>query len=174
LKELPGLVRTATVDDAVAIARVHAASWAAAAGRAAGTLRNPAAVAEWKTRLRERPTEMHVLEMGGELLGFAWAGQSPDPDAVPGKTAELFALYVTPEAWGRGVGRRLWHATRRRLEEEGFSEITLWVIEANFRARALYERFGFAHENAMRRDVEFRGEVMPEVRYRMALRRPDH
>jgi ribosomal protein S18 acetylase RimI-like enzyme len=172
LKEIPGLVRAATTDDAVAIARVHAASWAAAIGRAAGTQREASAVAQWKARLRERPTETLVLEMGGELLGFSWAGQSPDPDAVPGRTAELFALYVTPEAWGRGAGRRLWQATRRRLIEESFTEITLWVIEANFRARAIYERLGFAHENAMRRDVEFGGETMPEVRYRMALRRP--
>jgi ribosomal protein S18 acetylase RimI-like enzyme len=172
LKELSGLVRAATPEDAVAIARVHAASWAAAVGRAAGTLREVAAVAEWKARLRERPTDTLVLEVGGELLGFSWAGQSPDPDAVPGRTAELFALYVVPEAWGRGAGRRLWHATRRRLMEEGFSEVTLWVMEANFRARALYERLGFAHENAMRRDFDFGGEMAPEVRYRMALRHP--
>jgi ribosomal protein S18 acetylase RimI-like enzyme len=172
LTEIPGLVRAATADDAAAIARVHAASWAAAVGRAAGRQREAAAVAQWKARLRERPSDTLVLEMGGELLGFSWAGQSPDADGVPGRTAELFALYVTPEAWGRGAGRRLWQATRQRLLEEGFTEITLWVIEANFRARAIYERLGFAHENAMRRDVEFGGETMPEVRYRMALRRP--
>ena len=44
------------------------------------------------------------------------------------------------------------------------------IMEANFRARALYERFGFAHENALHRDTDFGGEIMPEVRYRMALK----
>ena len=170
LKELPGIIRPATPADAVALARVHAASWGAAISRRAGA---PASVslAEWKTRLKESPEQTLLLEMGGELLGFATAGQSPDEDARPGVTAELFALYVAPDEWGRGAGRRLWFATKGRLQDEGFTEVTLWVLEANFRARSLYERFGFAHENGKAREVEYGGETMREVRYRMALKR---
>ena len=171
MKELTGVIRTATPADAVAIARVHAASWRSAIGRVAESPRGATAVAEWKEKLRAMAGSTLLLEVGGELLGFATAGQSEDEDAEPGRTAELFALYVIPEAWSRGAGRRLWHATRRRLQEEGFAEVRLWVMEANFRARALYERFGFAHENALHRDADFGGETMSEVRYRMALRR---
>jgi ribosomal protein S18 acetylase RimI-like enzyme len=171
LKELTGIIRAATPADAVAIARVHAASWRSAIGRSAESPAGAAAVAEWKNKLRAMAGSTLLLEVGGELLGFATAGQSPDEDAEAGHTAELFALYVVPEAWSRGAGRRLWHATKRRLQEEGFGEVRLWVMEANFRARALYERFGFAHENALHRDTDFAGEIMPEVRYRMALKR---
>jgi ribosomal protein S18 acetylase RimI-like enzyme len=169
LKEQQGVIRTATAADAVAIARVHAASWRAAVGRSADPPAGTAAVADWKARLRDMPGSTLLFEVGGELLGFASAGQSRDADAVPGKTAELFALYISPDTWGRGAGRRLWFATRQRLQDEGFAEVRLWVMEANFRARALYERFGFAHENGREREVEFGGDRMPEVRYRMAL-----
>lgn len=170
MSEQPGALRTATAEDAEAIARVHAESWRAAVGRGAALPRGITA-ADWKARLEEMPGSTLLLEVGDDLLGFASAGQSEDPDAKPKSTAELFALYVSPEMWGRGAGRQLWFAVRRRLQEEGFTEVTLWVMEANFRARALYERFGFAHENAMEREVEFGSERLREVRYRLALTR---
>lgn len=169
VKDQQGVIRSASVADAVAIARVHAASWRAAVGRSADPPTGTAAVADWKARLREMPGSTLLLEVGGELLGFASAGQSRDGDAIPGKTAELYALYISPDTWGRGAGRRLWYATRQRLQDEGFAEVRLWVMEANFRARSLYERFGFAHENGLEREVEFGGDRMAEVRYRMPL-----
>lgn len=45
----------------------------------------------------------------GQIRGFATTAPSRDSDTAD--TGELYALYVDPEHWGRGYGRRWW---RRR------------------------------------------------------------
>jgi GNAT superfamily N-acetyltransferase len=55
---------------------------------------------------------------------------------------QLNALYVLPDEWGSGVGSRLHDAAVAKLGELG-PEARLWVLEANTRARAFYERRGW-------------------------------
>jgi RimJ/RimL family protein N-acetyltransferase len=43
----------------------------------------------------------------------------------------------------------------------------LWVIEANIRGRRFYERLGWTADGA-RQPIDFDGELVDEVRYRMA------
>ena len=52
-------------------------------------------------------------------------------------------LFVAPEARGRGVGTALIDALCREAARRGYQAIRLEVIDANPRARALYEREGF-------------------------------
>jgi GNAT superfamily N-acetyltransferase len=73
--------------------------------------------------------------------GEAWLWED---DAARGfailRGDELSHLYVEPGAFGRGIGSALLeHVTERR--PAGF---TLWVFQANERARAFYERHGLA------------------------------
>src|SRR4029450_11398219 len=42
-----------------------------------------------------------VVERGGEVVGFAAVGPSPDP---PG-AGELYAINLDPDHWGAGTGR---------------------------------------------------------------------
>ncbi len=56
------------------------------------------------------------------------------------------AIYVAPEVVGSGVGRDLLARGERSLAELGFTEATLWVFEANARARRFYARNGWAEE----------------------------
>jgi ribosomal protein S18 acetylase RimI-like enzyme len=51
---------------------------------------------------------------------------------------ELSHLYVSPDAFGRGIGSALLDRTKERLPD-GF---TLWVFQQNWRARRFYERHG--------------------------------
>jgi GNAT superfamily N-acetyltransferase len=51
--------------------------------------------------------------------------------------------YVAPSARGTGVGRALMSATEVLAVELGCCKLTLEVQERNFRARKLYEEFGF-------------------------------
>jgi GNAT superfamily N-acetyltransferase len=54
------------------------------------------------------------------------------------------------------------------LRDRGFREATLWVIEANPRARRFYEREGW-HPDGVERREEI-GEVeVTEVRYRRGI-----
>lgn len=55
----------------------------------------------------------------------------------------LDGLFVAPEARGRGVGTRLLEAISAEAAARGYAEVRLDVIDANTRARALYERLGF-------------------------------
>lgn len=65
------------------------------------------------------------------LLGFcAWSGDSLD------------ALYVEPDAAGRGIGRRLLEAAADTRQ--------LWVMAANTKARSFYERNGWAASGVTR------------------------
>ena len=52
-------------------------------------------------------------------------------------------IAVAPEARGRGVGTALIDALCREAARRGYQAIRLEVIDANPRARALYEREGF-------------------------------
>ncbi len=75
------------------------------------------------------------------------------------KGDELDALYVSPEAQGRGVGSRLF-AEVIEQPPEGF---TFWCFQHNRRARRFYERRGC---RAVRfTDGAGNEERMPDVLY---------
>ena len=65
-------------------------------------------------------------------------------------------LAVARAAEGRGVGRALLAAAEAWTRERGWRKLTLNVFETNVRARAVYERAGFAPET--RRYVKWIGE----------------
>lgn len=52
-------------------------------------------------------------------------------------------IFVDPKARGKGVGSTLLKSIVTEARRRGYDEVRLDVIDANPRARALYERFGF-------------------------------
>jgi ribosomal protein S18 acetylase RimI-like enzyme len=75
--------------------------------------------------------------------------------------AHVCRLYVDPGYWGRGIGRRLHDAALEHLRAGGQGVVALWVLEANTRARSMYERWGW-------RSTPDRQTVYPgvdEIRY---------
>ena len=56
-----------------------------------------------------------------------------------------------------------------RAHEKGFSEVTLWVLHANQRARKFYEKFGFVLDGSEKEDNRWIDFVIREVRYRKPL-----
>ena len=63
-------------------------------------------------------------------------------DSVPSGWA-LSRLYVRPASWGGGLGAALHDAALDEARDLGTSELNLWVLEANHRARQMYERRGW-------------------------------
>lgn len=53
-------------------------------------------------------------------------------------------LCVAREARGHGIGSRLVEAICAEAHRRGFAEVRLDVVDTNWRAKALYERLGFA------------------------------
>ena len=136
------LLRPARAGDAEAGAALHRACWREVYGplvdpaRLEAKLADPAGwVAAWQRQLEVGPPRT-VAVAGDELVGFAVAGPTRDPQApVP---TELYALYVRAAWWGTGVGDALMAAAVPP------GPCWLFVLEGNARAQAFYRRHGFA------------------------------
>ena len=113
-----------------------------------------------------RASATMVATEDGQICGFATTMPARDSD-VP-EYAELAALYVDPEWWGRGVGRALMHAARNRLLDQGFRDAVLWLSAGNARADRFYRIDGWAPDGLSRRDTVW-GVTVDEVRYRRHL-----
>lgn len=168
-------VRSATLADAPAITRVRVHTWQVGyahifpndALEALSNEREPV----WRRALiADPPARTHTLvaDEAGRVTGFAQLGparlESDDSESI----GELFAIYVLPEASGRGIGQALMAEALNRLRGGGFSEAILWVLEDNLRTRRFYERSGW-HEDGGIKDEELLATRVRELRYRIAL-----
>ena len=83
-----------------------------------------------------------LAEVAAPLAGVA-ALLSPSP--VTGLAGwHLVSMWVSPAARGQGLADRLIAAVCDLARERGAAEIELWVTLGNDRARAFYQRNGFA------------------------------
>lgn len=112
-----------------------------------------------------QPATLVAVE-GGQICGFATTAPARDSDGKD--CGELWALYVDPAHWGRGIGAALVSAARTRLLELGFRHAVLWVMAGNTRAEPFYRLDGWAPDG-LRRTESVWGAVVDELRYRRAL-----
>jgi ribosomal protein S18 acetylase RimI-like enzyme len=167
-------VRAATVSDAKQVADIHVRSWQAAH---AGLLPQ-----EYLDSLRAtRPTEWQEILVASdwpksgvllvapekEVIGYAEFGPTRDDGEDRAQVAEIRDIYLVPEAWGKGIGKRLMSTAIARLGSAGYSQVTLWVLASNTRARGFYTRCGWIEDGA-RSDVT-QGFPIEEVRYRKQI-----
>jgi GNAT superfamily N-acetyltransferase len=169
-------VRPARAEDAHPIAEVHVAAWRAVyRGHMPDALLDGLCV-EQRADVRRRAiadpaTPEHrtfVLDAGGRVVGFSVTGPTRDPGQDPARVAEVYAVYLAPERWGRGDGRVLFAATVEDLRERDYRAVTLWVLDGNARARRFYEHAGLRHDGASKVE-SFGGAPLAEVRYRLDL-----
>ncbi len=106
-----------------------------------------------------------VAVQGNAIVGWVAGGRCRDADRPGPRHGEVYAIYVLPEWWGRGVGRLLMAHAVRALTGAGLADITLWVLEGNQRARRFYEAAGFRLDGA-RQELDLGGPVT-EVRYQL-------
>ncbi len=79
-------------------------------------------------------------------LGAAWRGVFLDALERDLEAGQLLmdGIFVDPQMRGRGVGSQLLDALESKARGARYGEMRLDVIDSNPRARALYERRGFA------------------------------
>jgi ribosomal protein S18 acetylase RimI-like enzyme len=179
-------VRRAEVGDAEAVALVHVRGWQ---GGYAGIMPTDTLAAldvaeragRWRDRLASsasNPYDTYVAEDGaGSVIGFATIGpyrNHQQPDDIDPRSGELLAIYVHPERWGSGAGRALMETALAEVAARGWTEIRLWVLEDNARARGFYERFGLVPDGeratfAVDRPGGRRPAEVVEVRYALRL-----
>jgi RimJ/RimL family protein N-acetyltransferase len=173
----PATIRLAVPDDAPGIGRVHVESWRATyPGIVPQPILDRMSVerraAFWReaiTRSLDASTdggERVWVAVGarGEVAGFASIGSARDDDLPPG-AGELFAIYLAPERWSTGLGRRLHDAAVDDLAVR-HDLLVLWVLTANARARRFYERAGWVADGRAR-ILDFDGTPIEEMRYRL-------
>lgn len=111
----------------------------------------------------EQGRRAYVAVATGCVIGVVLVGPDPEEPEV----GHLARLYVYPEFWERGVGTQLYVAALRDLTDRGFAETTLWVLEANSRARSWYERLGWRASG--KRKATYAPAGIFDIQYRLAL-----
>jgi ribosomal protein S18 acetylase RimI-like enzyme len=97
--------------------------------------------AQWNDRLRAGQEDVFVAcDARGTVVGFATGLASSEP--VDGFDGEIGAIYVLPEAQGRGIGKQLLRTVAAALRAKGFRAAWRRVLSENHPARGFYEKCG--------------------------------
>jgi len=146
-------VRPARAADLAAIQTVARRSWHKAYARvfANRVIKNFVAhsygAANLRAALANRRATFLVAWRRGRILGFCHFGER-------GGGPEMFQLYIDPDFWGRGIGRRLISHAEMRFLVVGAPRYFLTVHRRNTRAILFYIAMGFTHD----RDRDHRDE----------------
>ena len=137
-------IRKAEIDDAEAIADVHHAAWQGAyAGiiphRSLTNMLQRRGAGWWANAIR-RAASVLVIEVGGEVAGYATIGRNRSRELR--QEGEIYELYIKPECQGIGLGTRLFAAARERLVAHGLRGLVVWALEDNAMACGFYEGAG--------------------------------
>lgn len=155
--ERPGvdaIIRRAEPGDASGLARVHTLGWQQGyadllpADFLARRVVSSQSWLGWLSRPLQR-SEVFVAEVGGEVVGFTLVGPArEDPAPNEFEVAELKAIYLLAEFWGRGIGYRLHQAGLAAMARLGYRRAELTVLAGNRRTREFYRRQGWVDDEA--------------------------
>lgn len=161
-------VRPASLRDAKPVAEIHVAAWQAcidASGPAEA--RQSVAVdrcqAYWREAIDLCEPQVLVATENERVVGFVGFDRSRDK-GTPSTTGELWALYVSPEHWGRGAGLALWDAARDGLQEEGCTKVSIWLPMRFERTMRFVELAGFKREPSSAKTIDHGGARIEEIR----------
>jgi GNAT superfamily N-acetyltransferase len=116
----------------------------------------------WKMRLRTTPS--FVVRVDGAPVGLV--GVISEPGA-PADERHVVALWVDRDHRGGGVGETLLATAQDWARREGAAVLSLWLVDGNDAAEALYRRAGFA-PSGVRMPVP-RDRSLTEERWTVAL-----
>lgn len=166
-------IRRAGADDAPALARVHVDSWRAAyRGLVPDAILEHFTYQRRKERFRQSlaagAEETYVVQMDHQVVAFLTLGAARDPDLDVTRTGEIWGIYVSPDHWRKGIGRRLVKEAERILKSRAYENAVLWVLEGNQQARRFYEAMGFSLDGETREILW--GTPLQAVRHTKSLR----
>jgi len=149
-------IRAAIVDDAPALGRIMVEAWLSAHQGQMPDVAWQKRVDEWTPDVSAQGwarvlvdqavgnAQFDVLLVAEDDSGIlhALVYGTPADDGLSGATAKISALYVAPDAAGRGIGAALLKAAARELAEFGFAALGVDVLTSNRPARRFYEAIG--------------------------------
>ncbi len=118
---------------------------------------------DWRERMR-RSTRL-LAERDGQVVGVVSVGAA---EHLPERAAELFGLWVAPDARGSGVAWALVQAGADHARTDGKTHLGYWVGTDNGRAVAFASSFGFRPTDS-RRPMRVTSEADGEEEMAMTL-----
>ncbi|HSI21242.1 MAG TPA: GNAT family N-acetyltransferase [Verrucomicrobiae bacterium] len=171
----PVTLREARPKDALAIAEIHVKTWQSAyrgiiPDSYLDTLDIEKRKLNWEKILGEPSNHQHtfIAEDGEKVVGFTSVGTARNEAGNEEGQGELYAIYVSPDYKGNGVGTLLIGKAKELLRADGYTKAILWVLTENKGARAFYEKNGW-HVNGVTLTDESRGFEMHETGYSIDL-----
>lgn len=140
LEALETRVRDATADDAAACAAIYAPY---VTGTTVTFETEPPDAAEMARRIAKAQVRhaFFVLEEGGEVVGYAYAG--PFKERAAYRWSCEVSVYLGQDRRGRGGGRRLYEALLERLTVRGYRMAAAGMTQPNEASARLHEALGF-------------------------------
>jgi ribosomal protein S18 acetylase RimI-like enzyme len=158
-------IRPATVEDAEAIARVKVETWR----DTYKSFLDPLVLAglsiedqtvRWRDRLRQGQPAFTAC-LGGDIVGFGVFGANRFPE-VP-CDGELHAIYIHPQAQGKGAGLGLMRVGVDQLLGEGYESMAVFVFKQNTPGVRFYQSLGAKFYNSS--TYELGGREYPDEAY---------
>lgn len=114
-------------------------------------------------RVIENKSENNVIAFkDNEVTGYMTFGHCRDDDK-DSSFGEIRGIYLLPEFWHQGIGSKLINWGINVLNDMGYKNICLWVLEENLQAREFYKKQGFIYDGTSKEIII--GKPVIELRY---------
>ena len=129
------IIREAMDGDEIGLAEVHVDTWLSTykglvSDLFLDQLDYQVSAQKWKDIIAENSHILLVAEDDeGKIVGYAFGGDNRAGDAI--YDGELYALYILNSSQRKGVGKLLVKSFTKRLMDEGFKSLIIWVLKGN-------------------------------------------
>ncbi len=150
-------------DDFEAIGNIYACSWKTAyRGIVPQSYLDGLNGGRLSTTLANSQYDAFIILDGDKYVGTSSVCAARDEKKVG--WGELISIYLLPEYFGKGYAKPLFDCSVNALVSEGFTNIYLWVLDENIRAKRFYEKQGFRH-NGDQKSITIGCKELQEIRY---------
>lgn len=162
-------IREAKPEDAAQIAEVHIKSWRQAYKGVIhqSYLDNGLDINErtkrWRDNLNKSRKGTFLAFDSETLAGFCTVGKSRDNGYSD--YGELFAIYLDPSYFGKGVGKALFKYSLEYVIAQGFKQMFVNVLNDNKIGRDFYERLGAVPIENSEEELTIDGHTYLEMKY---------
>lgn len=155
-------------DDLFAVSNVYEASWKYAyKGMIPQDYLDSIPKGKWAGSITKAGMHALVMIENGCIIGTACICRSRWEDFK--NFGEIVSIYFLPEYIGNGYGTQMLKRCIEELKRFGFTELLLWVLEDNIRARLFYEKNGFRFTGEYRND-NIGGKDLREMMYQISCK----
>lgn len=167
-------LRQGDVSDAAKIAACHVASWQVGyrgfvADSYLDSLTVEKRTADWQEWLQAEGLHMQLaVDSQQNVAGFLSFGPvrtrfPGDKGVIASVPGEVYACYVHPDHWRKGVGRSLFATVPALCKAKRYGAFGLWVLEGNKTGIQFYTNLGGARSGKM--DVDVGAQQLKELAF---------